>query len=368
MKLEKITLGELCEFKYGESLPEAKRSPGDVPVYGSNGIVGYHNASVTKSETLIIGRKGSIGKVHYSNKECFPIDTTYYVSETKRECHLKWLYYVLNSLRLTELNKSSAVPGLNRNDAYERTIYLPPLLIQQQIAAILEKADAAREKRRQANQLTEQFLQSAFLEMFGDPATNPKGWEKKAFGDCIESIRYATGSPQPYVDQGIPFIRATNIKGGTIVSNELKFISFDDAATIMKCKVKSGDLILVRSGVNAGDCAIIPQEFDGAYAAYDLIIELNKFSAIFFNHLINSGFGKRLLEPLKRRAGQPHLNADQIKSLIFPLPPLSEQQKFAALVEKVESLRAKQRQSEHELEHLFHSLMQRAFRGELVGE
>lgn len=113
MKYERITLGGLCEFKYGNSLPERKRNPGSIRVYGSNGIVGYHSQSITQGETIIIGRKGSIGEVHYSDSPCFPIDTTYYITETKRDCHLKWLYYMLRSLQLSDLNKSSAIPGLN---------------------------------------------------------------------------------------------------------------------------------------------------------------------------------------------------------------------------------------------------------------
>lgn len=273
--------------------------------------------------------------------------------------------YKLNSL-IDQAHGGVGLQHVTKPMVEDLDIPLPPLPIQKKIAAILEKADAAREKRRQANQLTEQFLQSAFLEMFGDPVTNPKGWVVKPFGECIDNIRYATGSPPPYVDKGIPFIRATNVKGGTIVKNELRYISPDDAATIPKCELKTGDLILVRSGVNAGDCAIIPSEFGGAYAAYDLIIELPMSSAVFYNHLINSTFGKTILEPLKRRAGQPHLNADQIKGLELPAPPALQQQKFAGLVEKVEGLRGKQRESEKNLENLFHSLMQRAFRGELV--
>ncbi len=279
-----------------------------------------------------------------------------------------YIYYQLQTKvqEMNQLGSGSTFKEISKEKLESIKLQIPPLPIQKQIAAILEKADVAREKRRQANERTEQFLQSAFKEMFGDPATNPRGWEKKPFGRCIDSIRYATGSPPPYVDDGIAFIRATNVKGGTIVTNDLRYIACGDALKIAKCEVGAGDLILVRSGVNAGDCAIIPPEFDGAYAAYDLIIELPKPSAVFYNHLINSSFGKAIIEPLKRRAGQPHLNADQIKSLELPAPPRAKLQEFAVLVEKVGLLRAKQKESEKELENLFNSLMQRAFKGELV--
>ncbi|MEO1622957.1 MAG: restriction endonuclease subunit S, partial [Cyanobacteria bacterium J06632_3] len=122
-----VLLGEICEFIYGESLPEHKRQSGDVPVYGSNGVVGWHSQSVSTGPTIVIGRKGSIGKIHLSKVPCYPIDTTYYIDSSKVECDFNWLSYILSTLGLDELNKSAAVPGLNRNDAYELEIPLPPL-------------------------------------------------------------------------------------------------------------------------------------------------------------------------------------------------------------------------------------------------
>ncbi len=248
-----------------------------------------------------------------------------------------------------------------------RQIKVPDLKIasQKKIASILEACESAIQKRQEANRLTDEFLKSIFLEMFGDPVKNPKKWPVRRFGDIYSSIRYGTGSPPEYQEKGTPFIRATNVKNGTVKSSDMKFISPADSANIEKCKVSYGNLIIVRSGINAGDCALIPQQYDGAYAAYDLIVELPYHSAVFYNHLINSVYGKTMIAPMKRRAGQPHLNAEQIGSLKFSDPPPTEQKKFANIVQKVEKLKQKQRESEIELTNLFNSLMQRAFRGEL---
>ena len=77
LKWEITKLKWVCELKYGSSLSEENRIKGDVPVYGSNGVVGYHNKSITQKPVIIIGRKGSFGKINYSPEECFPIDTTF---------------------------------------------------------------------------------------------------------------------------------------------------------------------------------------------------------------------------------------------------------------------------------------------------
>ena len=161
------SLGDICEFKYGKSLPASSRDGGEFDVYGSNGIVGTHSETITSGPTIVIGRKGSIGELNYSQKSCWPIDTTYYVDTSCTSADLRWLNHALSSLRLTEMNKSAAIPGLNRNDAYEKKLKVPSLSEQRRIAAILDKAEALRSKRREAIAKLDQLLQSVFWRCLG---------------------------------------------------------------------------------------------------------------------------------------------------------------------------------------------------------
>jgi type I restriction enzyme, S subunit len=147
------SVGEICEFKYGSALPENARKAGKYGVYGSNGTVGTHSASITAGETIVIGRKGSVGRINFSDAPCWPIDTTYYIDKTCTQQDLRWLSYALDGLNLPALNKATGVPGLNRNDAYERRLVVPPLAEQKRIAAILDQADDLRRKRREALRL-----------------------------------------------------------------------------------------------------------------------------------------------------------------------------------------------------------------------
>ncbi len=131
-KLEKIS--NILSLEYGKSLPEKKRIHGNYPVYGSNGIVGYHNEFLIKAPAVIVGRKGSSGKVNLSRLNCFPIDTTYYVKTIKND-HIVYLYHLLKFLEddFVKLSKGSGVPGLNRNDVYKYKIPVPPLSTQEKI-------------------------------------------------------------------------------------------------------------------------------------------------------------------------------------------------------------------------------------------
>jgi type I restriction enzyme S subunit len=113
-------LGEVIELVYGKGLKEQNRIPGNVPVYGSSGVVGYHNQSLVEGPGIIVGRKGNVGNVHWTDIPFFPIDTVFYVI-TKLP-----LYYVYFNLQTQNfISGDAAVPGLNRNQAYSLPFILP---------------------------------------------------------------------------------------------------------------------------------------------------------------------------------------------------------------------------------------------------
>jgi restriction endonuclease S subunit len=138
-KFELTRIDDLFILEYGKPLKEENRLPGAYPVYGSNGIVGYHNSYLLEAPFIIIGRKGSAGSVHYSKQKGYPIDTTYYVKIDNEEKILsKYAYHILVSLDLMRLNNSAGVPGLNRNDVHKLEIPLPPIEVQKEIVTELD--------------------------------------------------------------------------------------------------------------------------------------------------------------------------------------------------------------------------------------
>jgi type I restriction enzyme S subunit len=206
-----VLLGEVCEFTYGSSLPETVRKKGVVPVYGSNGIVGYHDKSVTHSPTLIIGRKGSIGEVNYSQVPCWPIDTTYYVDDSKTSCNLDWLFFLLKFMKLSTLNKASGVPGLNRDDVYNQKIPFPQLAEQERLARVLNEQMAAVEKARAAAEArleAAKALPAAYLrEVFG--SDEAKNWRRTQLGQICEIIAGQSPPGETYNRElvGLPFFQ-----------------------------------------------------------------------------------------------------------------------------------------------------------------
>ncbi|MDL2209901.1 restriction endonuclease subunit S [Desulfovibrio sp. OttesenSCG-928-O18] len=120
-----VQLKHICRFAYGDALSQDVRCEGSTPVYGSNGIVDVHDTPNTKAPALIVGRKGSFGKVSYSEKSAFVIDTAYFIDVSTTVYPLRWIYYMLQTLELDAVSKDTGVPGLSREDAYSKIAPLP---------------------------------------------------------------------------------------------------------------------------------------------------------------------------------------------------------------------------------------------------
>lgn len=137
-----VKLGEVITLEYGKPLKSENRVKGDIPVFGSNGIVGYHNEALVLEPTIIVGRKGSAGAINYSEISCYPIDTTFYVSiKDPEKLDIKFCYYQMLDLSLDKVNVQSGVPGLNRNDAYDQQFFLPSIEEQTKIVSQIEEEE-----------------------------------------------------------------------------------------------------------------------------------------------------------------------------------------------------------------------------------
>jgi type I restriction enzyme S subunit len=283
------------------------------------------------------------------------------------KCNEIYLYYFLISFKdeLIKLGVGGAQPNISAGIIKKIQIPFPPLPTQQKIAEILDTADQLRQYNKQLIEKYDALTQSLFLDMFGDLVNNQKKWEFISFGSVFNSLRYGTSSPPIYQESGIPFIRATNVKNGNVAIKGMVYISEDEASKIKKCKLNEGNLIIVRSGANTGDCCRIPKEHQDSYGGFDIIIEINEPHSTFYNFLLNTKSGKAVIEPFTRRAGQPHLNSKQITELQLINPPIILQTQFAERLQMVETQKQQAQEALAKSEDLFQSLLQRAFKGEL---
>ncbi|NEO67620.1 MAG: restriction endonuclease subunit S, partial [Moorea sp. SIO4G2] len=250
-------LGEVATLQRGLDLPIHKRISGKIPVFAANGAVGFHNESKIQGPGVVTGRSGTLGKVNYVESDYWPLNTSLWVKNFHGN-DPKWVFRLLSWMKLETHTRGTGVPTLNRNLIHVLPVPLPPLEEQKRIAAILDKADSIRRKRKDAIALTEELLRSTFLDMFGDPVTNPKGWEKKPLGSLCRIVR--GGSPRPineYLGGTIPWIKIGDATAGDEIYID-KTVEAIKKEGIKKSRyLEPGSLVFANCGVSLGFVRII---------------------------------------------------------------------------------------------------------------
>ena len=303
-------------------------------------------------EDIIMGTGGNATLHYYNGKFSVSTDCLVLFPNSKIKC--KYLYYFFKS-HMSVLEAGFKGAGLKHtNKKYIEEINVskvPDLSIQEKIVSHLDTITENIEKLNRELELFDSLTKARFIEMFGDPVADTKNWGQTLLKEHLESIKYGTSTPPIFTDDGYAFIRATNIKNGKIVTNDMKYIPQEEADRLEKCKLSGGEIIIVRSGVNAGDTCIVTDEYIGQYAGYDMILVLSSdLHPVFFNTLINTEYMDKVVKPLTRRAAQPHLNSEQTQRLPIIEVPFELQEQFADFVKQVDKSRFDIKKSIIELE------------------
>jgi len=363
-------IGDLIELKYGKGLKKGDRNhKGTVPVYGSNGIVGYHDVPLTQKSGIVIGRKGSVGAIHKSDVPFWAIDTTYYI-ESDDSLDISYLYYLLKTLKLDSLDKSTSIPGINRNDVYLKNIPVPPLETQRKIVAILEKAETTQRLRAEADALTQELVQSVFLEMFGDPVTNPMGWDTAKIIDLVDPhhpITYGIVQPGEDVDEGISMVRPVDLINNYVSSSGIKKVNPKIEKNYPRSRLQGGELLVSVRGT-LGPVSIALNDLSGANISRGIAI-IAPNNRIIVEYLLflfkNERFSQKMLNASKGIALK-QLNLEDLKELQIPVPPIEVQNKFKRFFEGYNQITDSITKSHYETDMLFNSIVNRAFSGELI--
>src|SRR5690625_1580060 len=198
---KEVKLGDIAVLNYGKALRQIDRKEGNIPVYSSAGLTGFHNKPMVDSKGIIIGRKGTIGKIFKTEVPFCCIDTAYYIIPNDEKYNFDFFFYRLKTLNLEELNSDSAVPGLNRNIAYDQKLLLPPLPEQRAIAAVLSSLDDKIDLLHRQNETLEAMAETLFREWFIEQAD--EDWEEGTLGDEFEIIMGQSPPGSSYNEEGI---------------------------------------------------------------------------------------------------------------------------------------------------------------------
>ncbi|OKH43374.1 hypothetical protein NIES2130_38780 [Scytonema sp. HK-05] len=237
-------------------------------------------------------------------------------------------------------------------------IPLPPLEEQRRIAAILDKADTVRRKRKEAIALTEELLRSSFLEMFGDPVTNSRGWKKIKLADAVDLVNGRAFKPSDWKKKGLPIIRIQNLKNPDATYN------YYDGHFQEKFRVKPGDLLLSWSGqlvsfgvfIWQGTEGVLNQHIFNVRPRMPFELEYLEFALAHVVEMCKSKF---------HGIEMKHLTKEELNTQFVLYPPIQLQTDFTLKIRHLRSMKTEQHSQQCELDNFFNSLLQRAFRGEL---
>lgn len=247
---------------------------------------------------------------------------------------------------------------------------LPPLEDQRRIAAILDQAEALRAKRRDALVQLDNLPQAIFLDLFGDPCTNPKGLKVESLGEHLLFVTSGgRGWAEFYAPKGARFIRSLDVQMNFIGDTDKAFVLPPDNAEARRTKVENGDVLLTITGSRIGRVAPVPEELAGAYISQHVaILRVDpksiepRFLSFFLS--LDTG-GQRQIAKVQYGQTKPGLNFEQIRRFQIPVPTIQDQHEFIRRVNAVGRLRASHLTSMTEMDALFAALQHRAFRGEL---
>lgn len=288
-------------------------------------------------------------------------------------------YFLMTSLFTTQVQfhiTGSAQLNFGPTHLKKMKVVLPPLPVQKKIVSILEKAEKLKEWRKEADELADEFLKSTFLEMFGSPGKNEMEWNLIPLEKvCSEIYRYPTFYGIDYIEKGTPIVRISNIlPDGPLDPDVSNYVFFDSKINnkFPRTILEFNDIVMaVRGDGSTAKRIGLVNTFNlvGANISPNLLrIKADGFNLnpIYLFHFMTSYGGQLLLQKSVTRTAKKNITAGNVKKISIPIPPMLLQKKFATLVEDTKKMQVNQKQSQNALDSLFHALMQKAFRGELV--
>lgn len=340
-----VPLKRLARLVYGDALASDVRIEGEVPVIGSGGQSGLHNAANASGPTIVIGRKGSYGTIYWQPHDCFVIDTAYYVKLIVPDVDLRWLYYAIRAIDLKGVSQDVGVPGLSREDAHEVHIPVTSLHDQRRIADFLDaetaQIDGLRTKRlAQMSVLDELELARIGEHLATAKSTGPVyAYFDVQLGKMLNGERASGGSQQPY-------LRNANVHWYEIDTEDMATMTFEPGEK-RRYGVRAGDLLVCEGGAGVAEAAV----WDGRIPACFYQKSLHRVRARryvpveWLMYWLRYSKAIGVFDADGNLATIPHLTGEQLTEYKIPIPE-DGQRRVAQLSAEIAAIRETQRNME----------------------
>lgn len=382
-----VKLGDICTFQSGgtPSKSNSEYFNGSIPwittvaltgdYIGKNDAVDWITdkaiqesaAKIIPENSIMVGTRVGIGKVAIN---AIPMSASQDIVSLMNIDDAKWdkkfLCKVISARNpyLLSQARGATIKGIKIDTLAKLEIPEIPLNEQRRIAAVLDKVSGLIAKRREQLDKLDELVKARFVEMFGDPVSNLKGWERGTIRDVVSEVKY--GTSRPAVDGGAyKYLRMGNITfDGHLDLSDLKYIDIPDSE-LEKCLVRKGDVLFNRTNSKelVGKTCVFDLDEPMVIAGYIIRVRVNKkVLPIYLSAVLNSRYGKQTLADMcKAIVGQANINAQELQDIAILIPPIELQEKFSDYAETIKKSKLTIQQSLDKLEVLKKALMQQYF-------
>ena len=362
----KVRLGELTKIKTGKLDANASSINGEYPFFTCSKEPLRISTYSYDCECVLVAGNGDLN-VKYYNGKFDAYQRTYIIEDNgSGKLYLPYLYYFMDSYieELRKLSIGGVIKYIKLGNLTEALIELPPINTQKEIVNNLAKAKSLILDRKTELDRLDDLIKARFVEMFGDPISNPKKWKVVKIGDIVKDVRY--GTSRPAVEGGkYPYLRMNNLTvDGQIDLTDLKYIDIPESE-IEKCIVRKGDVLFNRTNSVelVGKTALFNLPDEMVIAGYIIRLRLNKdLRPEILSQYLNLKPLKDILRSMAKGAvNQANINAKELQNIRVYLPEMELQNAFVVFAHQVDKSKVAVQKSLNQAQLLFDSLMQQYF-------
>ncbi|HBE9728811.1 TPA: restriction endonuclease subunit S [Clostridioides difficile] len=371
--MEKLLI-EICNPKQWKTISTNNLLSEGYTVYGANGVIGYYNQYTHENPTLMITCRGATcGTLNISEPFSYINGNAMALDNLTDDVHIKYLYYYLMNRGFNDVISGSAQPQITRIGLSKIKVNYPNIEIQNKIVEVLDKAQELIDKRKEQIESLDELVKSRFIEMFGSPVNNPRGWEVKRLNDISTEILSGTtpkGGSQVYIEKGIIFLRSQNVWKNKLVLDDVAYIDEETHNSMKKSSLKNRDILITKTGrINTensslGRAAMFLGEDDSANInghVYLIRLKKNIINEFVLFILTIDVYREYIRSVCVGGIDKRQINKEHLEEFPIILPPVELQNEFVGFIKEVDKLKLKIEDSLKQLEDNFNSLMQKAF-------
>ena len=340
--MERVKLSDICNPKQWRTIPTSELLEEGYPVYGANGIIGFYGEYNHENPVVAVTCRGATcGSINITVPKAYITGNAMCLDDLRSDIDIDYLYYCLKHYDFKKVISGSAQPQITRQGMDKIYIMIGTTEEQKAVVKRLNRLESITELRKQELKSLDELIKSRFVELFGNPKTNPMGLIETTIGDECFYIKDGPHKSLPDIGKengGHPFISVRNIVNGYIDFSSARYISDEDYAdAIKKCHPEKGDMLYSKGGTTGIAKLIdIDEEFANWVHVAVLKFDKTKLNGIFFENMLNGDYCYKQSQRLTKGIANRDLVLSAIAQIKISRPPMELQEQFADFVTQID--------------------------------